>query len=113
MSNRPKVRDQTKRDTGVCAARRRWRFTSGTRLLIRHDCELTRDGVSARLRSGRGPLPGQLSATAAGTVQTRYRVPGTSGGEGKGVFLQAQKKRRTKKNLILDKYEINLKVFIV
>ena len=38
MLDRPKVRDQTKRDTGVYAVRGMLRFTSGTRLLIKLDC---------------------------------------------------------------------------
>ena len=54
-------------------------------------CQRTRDGVTPeedptslkRLnwsqQHGRGPISGQLSAKAAGTVQTRYRGPGTKG----------------------------------
>ena len=38
MPDRPKVRFQTKRDTGVYAVHRRSRFTSGTCVLIRRDC---------------------------------------------------------------------------
>ena len=38
MPDRPKVRFQTKNATGVYAVRGRWKFTSGTRLLIRRDC---------------------------------------------------------------------------
>ena len=38
MPDRPKVRDQTKRDMGVYAVHGRSRFTSGTRPLIRRDC---------------------------------------------------------------------------
>ena len=38
MPDRPKVRFQTKRDTGVYAVCGRSRFTSGTRLFIRRDC---------------------------------------------------------------------------
>ena len=52
MPDRSKVRYQTKRDTGLYAVR----------III--------EG---------GPIPDQLSARDAGTVQTRYRVPGTRG----------------------------------
>ena len=50
MPDRPKVRFQTKRDTGVYAVRGRSRFASGTRLLIRRDCAsepatATREGL--------------------------------------------------------------------
>ena len=38
MSDRFKVRRQVKRDTAVYAVRGRWRFASGTRLLIRRTC---------------------------------------------------------------------------
>ena len=38
MSDRSNVRHQTKRDTGVYAARGRSRFASRTRLLIRRAC---------------------------------------------------------------------------
>ena len=38
MPERSKVRRQTKRDMGVYATRRWWRFASGTRLFIRRAC---------------------------------------------------------------------------
>ena len=38
MPDRPQVRFQTKRDTGVYDVRERTRFASGTRLLIRRAC---------------------------------------------------------------------------
>ena len=62
-------------------------------------CKRTRDGVTPEedpnslkklswSHTGRGPIPGQLSTRAPGTVQTRYRGPrGATEGAG-GVFIQ-------------------------
>ena len=84
MPDRPKMRDQTKKDTGVYAVCGRLRFTSGTRLLIRLDrasAPVTTEEGPTSLKSPsrgqhnrRGPIPGQLIARAAGTILTRYRV---------------------------------------
>ena len=57
MPDRLKVRDQTRRDTGVYSVRGRSWFIFGTRLLVRLDCsisctikpsdsDVTRDGVT-------------------------------------------------------------------
>ena len=40
MPDRSKMRRQIKRDTGVYAARGRWSFASGTRLVIRRACAI-------------------------------------------------------------------------
>ena len=68
MPDSPKVRDQTKRDTGVYIVRgnQRWRNSGrGTHLFKKGQVEINTMG-GARYR-------------AKGTVQTRYRVPDTRG----------------------------------
>ena len=95
MPDRPKVRFQTKKDTGVYAVRRRSRFASGTRLFIKRGFASEPETVllrkkdltslkKAKLESakGKGPIPGQK-----GPRETFKRDTGTTEGVG-GVFSQ-------------------------
>ena len=72
MPDKPKVRDQTKRNTEVYAVRSGTsRYTSETRLLIRRDCTVNQ----RRRNSGRGPHLFKKAKAEVSTMKgARYRV---------------------------------------
>ena len=83
MPDKSKVNFQIKRDTRVNAVHGWSRLAFGRRICKRTKDDVTPEEDSICLKkakhNGRGALPGQLSARAAGTVKTRYLGTGTRG----------------------------------